>query len=103
MNKNQKFIGLTGVKTSGKTTVFEILQELYPEVQEVTLAKRLKEACIDVLGAPRANLYDPELKEKDFDNYISFNQQNVEALIKYFGQTPDFEKHIRPHLGRVFH
>lgn len=98
----RKFIGLTGVKTSGKTTAFELLKEINPEIQEVTLAKRLKEACIEVLGVPRKNLYDLAFKEAELDDFVNFTQTNVEALIRYFGQEPDFEKHVRQHVGRVF-
>ncbi len=97
------FIGLTGVKGSGKTTSFEIIKKAFPAVIEVTLASRLKDTCSKVLGIPREALDDPAVKEKELENLINLDTGNVTELIESFGLKPNFDAHIRPHLGKVLH
>lgn len=96
-------IGLTGVKGSGKTTSFGILKTILPELQEITLANRLKQASAEVFGIPRLDFDDPKVKEKELETPVRFDTPSVEALIRHFGVEPDFEKHVRPHLGKVLH
>jgi len=96
------FIGLTGVKTAGKTTAFNFLKEYDPNIIEITLAARLKNACRDCLGIPNKYLYMPELKEKDLPTFIHLTSENIIKVIEYFGVTPDYEKNVRPHIGQVF-
>lgn len=95
------FLGITGVKESGKTTSFNFIKAAYPEVIEVTLAKKLKDVCAEVLGIPRNAFDDQALKEKELLRPVCLTQANLEALIQAFGYTPDYDRHVRPHIGVV--
>jgi len=96
-------IGLTGAKGSGKTTTFGIIQAEFPTVQEITLANRLKNASAEVFGIPRSHFDDPAVKEKEMAQPVVLDEKNVRALIEFFGEQADFEKHIRPHMKKVLH
>lgn len=62
-------IGLTGVKTSGKSTAASIIKDvLGKEVEEMALADKLKNVCSEVFGIPRVFFDDQSLKEKDLEN-----------------------------------
>jgi ATPase components of ABC transporters with duplicated ATPase domains len=95
------FLAFTGVKGSGKTTAFNIIRSAYPEVVEVTLAAKLKDSCAEVFSITRTAFDDPAIKEKDMRVPVYLSQSNVEAVIKSFGFTPDFDKHVRQHIGTV--
>jgi len=97
------FIGLTGVKTSGKTTAFNFLKEQFPEIQEVMLAKKLKDVCAECLEFERDCLELPELKEKEFYIPVELDQKNLENIFKSFNLIVEFDKHVRPHIGKVLH
>jgi hypothetical protein len=60
---NEMYIGLVGAKGAGKTTVFNMLRELNPDLMEITLAKKLKDVCSEALDIPRADFDDPLRKE----------------------------------------
>ena len=94
-------IALTGVKTSGKSTAFNFVKEAYPEVREIQLAKRLKDACSDVLGIERDAFDNPAKKEVALETPVYLDQAKVESLIRYFGFEPDYDKHVRAHVGTV--
>lgn len=97
-------IGLTGVKTSGKTTSFSILKELNPEIQEITLAKNLKDASAVALGVDRSLFDDPKTKEVDLEMPVNLDSKNVNAIFKYLKlENVDFDKHVRPHIGKILH
>lgn len=96
-------IGLTGAKGSGKTTSFTIFTQVLPTIQEITLANRLKNASAHVFNIPRQDFDDPRVKEKELESPVTFNAQNTKAIIEFFGMTPDYDKHIRPHIGKVLH
>lgn len=96
-------IGLTGVKGSGKTTCFNAIKKVYPEAREIMLAGRLKNACSEVFGIPRNHFDDPAVKEKELEKLVVLDEKNTAALIHFFGEQPDFDKHIRPHLNKVLH
>jgi hypothetical protein len=97
------FIAFTGVKGSGKTTASGFLKELVPDMQEVTLAKRLKDASSVVLGIPRDDFDNPAVKEKELATPVYLDEKNVAALFDFFKVTPDYDKHIRPHISKVLH
>ncbi len=94
-------LGLTGSKGAGKTTAFGIIKEFRPEVLEITLANKLKNASAEVFGIPRADFDNPAVKEKELDTPVTFDAENVTALIEFFKITPDFDKHVRQHIGKV--
>ena len=94
-------IAFTGLKTSGKTTAFESVQGLYPEVTEITLAKKLKDVSSEVFEVPRDHFDDQAYKEVEFETPIYVESDHVYALIRAYGIEPDFDLHVRPHIGQV--
>jgi len=97
----QVFIGFTGVKQAGKTTAFEFIKAKYPQVVEIPLASRLKDVCAEVFEIPRNYFDDQAFKEVELDQPAYLTSERVEALIIKFGFTPDFDAHIRSHIGVV--
>ncbi len=100
-----KFIAFTGAKQSGKTTGFNKINSLYSNVDEITLAKKLKETCAKVYELPIMFMYDDVLKETELDDIIVLNQSNLEAVFLEFDLKPGidytYNEHIRPHIGKV--
>lgn len=96
-----KVIALTGVKTSGKTTAFNIIKDHIPEVIEIQLAKKLKDECAKVLNIERVLFDDPARKEVNLENPVYLDATNIAAIIRGYGIEPDFDKHVRPHIGTV--
>ncbi len=94
-------IGLTGNKGSGKSTTFGLIQELVSEAKEITLADRLKQASAKAFNIPRAAFDDPKVKEKDLESPVCFNEENTKIIIEYFKVPYDFEKHVKPHIGKI--
>lgn len=104
----RKIIGLTGVKGSGKTTAFGILQELAAQaglgtVTEITLANRLKVACSLAFDIPRDHFDNPAVKEKELASPVYLDDENLLKVLSHFRATYDYDKHIRPHVGKVLH
>jgi hypothetical protein len=97
------FIAFTGVKQAGKTTSFEIIKDIYPEAIEITLAAKLKDVCSQVFEIPRKYFDDQNIKEKELLQPAYLSRENIEAVIRGFGYTPDFEKHVRAHIGLILH
>lgn len=102
------FLALTGVKEAGKTTTFEMIKELVPTSIEVTLAKKLKDVCAEVFGVPRSYFDDQRFKEKELDELVHLNADNVQqvyqayaAVFSAMGAKVDYDLHVRPHIGKV--
>lgn len=97
-------IGFTGVKESGKTTAYEAIKNVYPKIQEVMLAKKLKDACSEVLGIPRNYFDDQAFKEKFLEDPIYLSQELVENLYKSYDLgSINYESHVRPHIGKLIY
>lgn len=97
-------IALTGVKFSGKTTAFEYIRSLRPDVIEITLAGKLKDVCATVFDIPRDYFDRPDVKEKEMDTLVELETENLQAIFEHFdGYEIVFDKHIRPHIGKVLH
>lgn len=95
-------IGLTGVKTSGKTTSFDLLKEMLgDDVREIQLAKKLKDVSSKVFGIDREAFDDPARKEVLLETPIYLDRNNLIRAIKAFGLNPDYDKHVRDHVGTV--
>lgn len=94
-------IGLTGLKTSGKTTAFNAIKDVYPEIVEIQLAKKLKDVCAEFLGVDRVLFDDPARKEVKLEEPVYLEGPYIEAMIKSYGFVPDYDKHVRPHVGTV--
>lgn len=95
------FICLTGVKQAGKSTLARVARELNANVVELAIADKLKNACAKVFNVPRSHFDLSEFKEKDLDTYAYLDPENVAGVIREFGVEPDYEKHVRPHLGVI--
>lgn len=96
-------IGLIGAKKAGKTTAFEAIRSVM-DVQEITLADKLKNACAEVFQIPRFWFDSHSVKEKDLQDYIFLNTSNIKLIFNYYGiKDLDYDKHIRPHIGKVLH
>jgi hypothetical protein len=68
MNK-KTVIGLAGVKTSGKSTVANIIKELLNEnIKETALAGKLKDISAKAFGLTRNYFDDQDLKEVPFED-----------------------------------
>jgi hypothetical protein len=94
-------VALTGVKTSGKSTAFTFLKDAFPEIVEIQLAKKIKDECARIFGVERVLFDDPARKEVELDTPVYLSQEKVEAMIKAYGYEPDYDKHVRPHVGVV--
>ncbi|PWU06084.1 MAG: hypothetical protein C5B47_08115 [Verrucomicrobia bacterium] len=92
-------IALTGLKTSGKSTAFGFIKEAYPEVVEIQLARKLKDESSRVFGIPRDAFDNPSLKEVPLEMPVFLDRARIEAMIRAFGFEPDYDKHVRPHVG----
>lgn len=97
------FMGFTGVKQAGKTTAFKFIQEQFPFVQEIALADKLKNECSAVFGIPRNHFDASNLKEKELEQPVYLDENNVAAVIERFGLQYDFDKNVRPHMGTILH
>lgn len=95
-------IALAGLKTSGKTTAFNIIGEIFEgKVIEIQLAKKLKDVCASVLNVERSLFDDPARKEVNLEDPVYLDGKAVTAMIEAYGITPDYDKHVRPHVGTV--
>jgi hypothetical protein len=97
-------IALAGVKTSGKTTSFNYLKEFLPEIQEITLAKKLKDVAAAVTGVDRDSFDNQATKEKELETLVCLSADQVYAIYAGFGYGKDkidYDKNVRPHIGQV--
>lgn len=97
----KKILAFTGVKFSGKTTAFNIIKEEVPNVIEIQLAKKLKDECAKAFKIDRPLFDDPKLKEVALETPIYLDVANISELIRAYGVEPDFDQHVRPHIGMV--
>ncbi len=96
-------IGLTGVKTSGKSTAFNIVQETFKNhpFTEIQLAKKLKDVCSKIFYIPRDHMDNQEFKEKEFENGPKeMHISDIDMALYDFGLKHNFEQHILPHIGK---
>lgn len=96
-------IAFTGVKSAGKTTAFEYIKQANPNVIEVALADKLKNACAKVFNIPRVYFDSQDLKEKELDNPVNLTSAEVSSIITEFGFTPQFDTQVRNHIGTVLY
>lgn len=96
-----KIVGVTGVKGSGKNTTYELLKRHYPEIKEVSLAGKMKEACKEILGLTEFQITDRVAKEAFLDEPVYLTASALKSIFEAFGEgdNVDYDKHIRPHVG----
>lgn len=78
-------IGLAGVKTSGKSTVANIIKKYVDNVHEAALADKLKNTCAEVFGLERKQFDLQELKEVPFDEPKIIGVYEIGAILESFG------------------
>ncbi len=102
-----KVLGFLGIKGSGKTTSSDVAKELSKNdglsVYEVILARKLKSTCSEVFDLDMKYFTDQRFKEVELDNIISLSTENIIKVITAFGQDYNYDKHVRPHVGKTLH
>lgn len=94
----RQVIGLLGAKGSGKTTAFQVISGTW-DVQEITLAGKLKSVSAEVFGIPRDHFDSHDFKEKELENPAFLSKDNLTQIYKAYDFAIDFDKDIRPHIG----
>lgn len=92
-------IGIVGVKTSGKSTVSQMIKEFVKDdcgIKEVALADKLKNVCASVFDIPRDTFDDQRYKEIPFSIFnlecrLSLN--NIHEVCCHFGKQSEFHEH----------
>jgi len=77
-------IGIAGVKTSGKSTVTKMIQEVLPGTTESALAGKLKDVSAEVFGLERKQFDLQELKEVPFDEPKILTNESIGAVLESF-------------------
>jgi len=81
-------IGLSGVKTSGKSTAANIIKDILQEnVVESALADKLKNVSSEVFGIPRWAFDSQLVKERQLITPRILDQQKIEAILSMFNVT----------------
>lgn len=93
-------IGLIGAKQAGKTTAYETMSHM-AEVQEITLAKKLKDVCAEVLGVHRTRFDSPAHKELEFEEPVFLTAELITSMFMAYGIAPDYDTEIRQHIGKI--
>lgn len=103
-----KVIGICGSKGAGKTTVYQMLKEVYGDLlQEVPLADHLKETCAKVSGLKLEYFVSQDLKERELENYVVLTEDRIKSIFEAFnlkeGEDYKYDENVRPHISRVFY
>jgi hypothetical protein len=80
-------IGLAGVKTSGKSTVAEMIKELLGSeysVLESALADKLKNVSGEVFDVPRDYFDNQDFKEVDLETPRTLSEQSIQQILNLF-------------------
>ena len=107
-------IGLAGVKTSGKSTVANIIKELIGgDIAESAIANKLKDVCGEVFDIPRDHFDNQDIKEVNFSdgpkiltlNKISmilhlFNVRMTQELVEKYKSANVIDIEL-PHPRRI--
>jgi hypothetical protein len=81
-------IGLSGVKTSGKSTAANIIKDILQEnAVESALADKLKNVSSEVFDVPRWAFDSQLVKEKKFIRPRILDQDKIEMILSMFGVT----------------
>jgi energy-coupling factor transporter ATP-binding protein EcfA2 len=82
-------IGLTGVKTSGKSTVANIIKTVLQEnTKEAALADKLKNTCSEVFDVPREYFDRQDLKELYLSKSRVLDLNAIEQILNKFKINP---------------
>ena len=94
---NRFYIGLVGLKQSGKTTAFKVIKSAIPDATEVMLADRLKEACSKATGIERKFFELQEYKEVPFVPELELSEEILSTIAQVFeieSSHPEFANHL---------
>ena len=99
-------IGLAGVKTSGKSTVANIIKNIIQEdVIESALADKLKDVCSDVFLVPRNYFDDQKLKEVPLEESRILTVSDINKILEFFNVfskiTPETREKLHEIAGMV--
>lgn len=100
-----KFLGLSGLKESGKSTAFEIIKEMKDGVVEIQLAKKLKDSCSKNLDIPRDYFDDQNFKEKELPVHVVLTKERLDGILSDFDLTNmdnKVEESRKKHTGIIF-
>ena len=98
-------IGLAGVKTSGKSTVANIIKNIlkHEQVTETALADKLKNVCSVVFNVPRNYFDDQKLKEVCLEKPILLTVSDINKVMQLYNifdnTTPENIKKIQGNAG----
>lgn len=98
-------IGLAGVKTSGKSTVANIIKNIlkHEQVTETALADKLKNVCSAVFNIPRNYFDDQKLKEVRLEKPILLTVSDINKVMELYNifdnTTPENIKKIQGNAG----
>ena len=77
-------IGLIGVKTSGKSTIANMIKEFIPNTEEVALADKLKNVCSSIFLVDRENFDKQDLKEAPFEHPFYLEMDDILEVLENF-------------------
>lgn len=92
-------IGIAGVKTSGKSTVTKMIQEVLPGTTESALAGKLKDVSAEVFGLKREQFDLQELKEVPFDQSKVLGISEILNVLDRFGIVSSREEVVEKYQG----
>lgn len=97
-------IAFCGSKGSGKSTSATIFKGMFEgPTEELAFAGHLKNVCSKVFNVDMKYFIDPKLKEVELDAYVNLTKEKiVQVLAEFDFINTDYDKTIRPHVGRVF-
>lgn len=78
-------IGLAGVKTSGKSTVANMIKSMVDGAKEAALADKLKNTCAQVFNISRDHFDNQDLKEVPFEEPKKLGVYEIGAILESFG------------------
>ena len=90
----KRVIGIAGVKTSGKSTVTEIIKGIVVS-EEAALADKLKNACTKAFSLERNQFDAQELKEVEFARPMMVTRVELESILTSFGLSVDLADGMR--------
>jgi len=96
-------IGLVGVKTSGKTTVTNMIRE-FVKAKEVSIADKLKNTCASTFGLKRSQFDFQELKEQPFENPFKLEMDDIKEILKDFSinmSDDELQKRYKDVVGTI--
>lgn len=78
-------IGIAGVKTSGKSTVANMIKSMVDGAKEAALADKLKNTCAQVFNISRDHFDNQDLKEVPFEEPKKLGVYEIGAILESFG------------------